>query len=364
VPVRTTLVADKVAVSPVGEQVAVLKAGFPIEVLSTVPEESLPRPWDVTFADGGAVTALGERELFAEPTELVIADGSGVVGRVAIPESAHLIAAKPDGTGGVVADNTTNRRLHLVDGQSIVTPAEACADKAVTYLPGADFDRSYAAALAQIPVARTADAKFVDCRDGHEIPWDSTREVLGYDIGRTTGRIVARSGNRVTVTRWTQGDESSLSTVDGPPLPPGKGTATFDPTGQLGVTFSVGGRGLTLHSRSGGTWTTAASLPIRLSDVVDAQVVDGGSLVVAVSSTGGFEMFDVATGRLVASAPVLARQLEAVSGFTARRVGDKLVMGLRGPDSPESSTTIQIPVGIPALKRQLCSLYPAGECDR
>jgi hypothetical protein len=360
---RASLAADRVVVSPIGDQVAVLKAGFPVEVLSTLAEDALPRPWDVTTAKGGAVTALGEREVFAQPGDLVVADGSGVVGRVAIPASASLVAAKPDGTGGVVAE-VRPERLDVVDGQTVAKAVDACTGKTVRYLPGADFDRSYAAAQAQIPAARTGDGKFVDCRDGREVTWDPARDVLDYDMGQTAGRIVTRSADRVTVTTWTRGDESSLNTVDGPPLPAERGVATFDVTGQLGLTYSVGGRGVTLHRRAGGTWTSALSLSTRLSDVVAAQVVDGGSLVLAVSSTGTFEMFDVATGRLVAADLVKRFYPKPFARFAARRVGDNLVVGLHAADDPVSSTTIKIPVGVPALKRQLCSLYPAGECDR
>lgn len=363
VELRSTLVADSVEVSPVGDQVAVVKSGFPIEVLSTLPTADLPRPWDATMGRDGAMVAFGERELFTDlgKGRLVITDGSGVVERVPVPEFASIAAARPDGTGAAVIESGT-KQVTLVDGPHTVPADAACTPGTTTYLPGLDFQRSVTAAEAQIPAVRS-DSSVVDCRDGRTVPFDPATEILAYDVGTATGRIVARTAGRLTVTTWSRGNPSSLRTLDGPPLPPGGGTTSFDPTAQLALTNSVGGRRLTLYRRAGDAWTTTLGLATGLPQVVAAQVVDAGTLVIAVSAKGGFELFDVATGRLVASDPGLATTSgdDDVSSISTRRVGDDLFVALQ-TNASTSAATIRIPVGITALKHQLCALYAAPEC--
>jgi len=360
---RATLVADSVAVSPNGAQVAVLKAGFPIEVLSTLPTSSLPRPWDVTRTNGGAVVAFGERELRVWAEEFLNAGTTGDVSRIPVRRGTDLVAAKPDGTGAVLVE-VQPERLLLVDGSTVTPAAAACAGKPVTYLPRKDFARSTTDAEAQIPTARTGSGTVVDCRDGSELAWDQGREVVDYDVGGTSGRIVTRLAGRVAVTTWTRGEATGPTTVDGPSLPAENGVVSFDPTGRLALVHEVRGRHLTLYRRDGETWTTALSIPTGLPGIAAAQVVDGGSLVLALSPDGGFEVFDVDTGRLLASDPVLLTSIAPhdVTGFSARRVGDRLSVGVRSGGSPSASAEIAIPVGIPALKRQLCGLFAAEEC--
>ncbi|MGW6930760.1 TIR domain-containing protein [Lentzea sp. NPDC054927] len=359
--VRTTLVADSVAVSPVGDQLALVKAGFPIEVLSTLPVGSLPKPWDVTTtSEGGAVTALGERELFTRQKELVTASSTGVIGRVGIPEFATLASPRPDGKGGALKE-VRPAGLLLADEKSTTPGADLCADQPVKYVPDKDFSRSVRAAEAQIPIARV-NGKVIDCRDGSER--SDVPNIVSYEIGHGIGQIVARGENRLTLTMWDRGSASGPSTVDGPVLPADQGVASFDPTGQVSVAFAVGGRHLTLYQRDGDTWNTSLTLPTGLSGVQAARLVDNASLVLAVSTEGAFELFDVATGRLVASDPGLSLNVASanVTGFSARRAGDNLSVGLHRSGSPTAEAAVQIPIAIPALKHQLCSLYRTTEC--
>lgn len=351
VTMRTSLVADSVAVAPAGDQVALVKAGFPVEVLLTVPIGSLPKPWDVSSTyEGGVVTALGERELIATTDQLRIVDGAGVRSRVKIPEFADVIAARPDGAGGVLAERRSKRVL-LVDGES-TTPVDCTS---VTYVPGEDFASSVAAAEAQIP----AKPGYVDCRDGKQLGLDPQLRILAYDIGAERGRIVARTGDRVTVTTWRRGDAGSLSTVDGPAMD-AKAEVSFSPAGELALVYPPGAHHVTVHRRDGGTWHRTLNLATGLPGIVSAQFVDEGSFVLAVGARGEFELFDVATGRLVASDT--DQSLEGIVGFSARRAGDDLVVGLRKQEELAAAALIKIPVGVGALTRQLCGLYPASDC--
>ena len=168
VELRSVLVADLVAVSPVNDQVAVIRSGSPIEILSTLPPDELPRPWDVTTGRDGVMTAFGERELFVTD-KLVIADRSGVVERVPLPGFADLVAVRPDGTGALVDVGQSGSPQLLLAGAQGAQPLPAPCRGTVAFLPGADFARSVPAAEAQIPVA-TSEGGFLDCRDGRPAP--------------------------------------------------------------------------------------------------------------------------------------------------------------------------------------------------
>ncbi|WP_169515793.1 toll/interleukin-1 receptor domain-containing protein [Amycolatopsis nigrescens] len=360
VVLRGTLVADTVAVAPVGDRVALLKPGFAIEILSTLTADSLPKPWDVTTEQGGAVTALGERQVFPRSEELVIAGATGVVDRVPLPASAELLAARPDGTGAALAEYGS-KRAWLVDGRTVL-PSDACTDKSVSYLPGPDFATSRADAEAQIPVARVDDSQYLDCRDGRTVSSGPRPEILSYEIGAGTGRIVARAGNRTTVTTWPRDGGSGVTTMDGPPLLDERSATSFDEAGRLALTYTPGARDVTLYRRDTDGWTRRLNLATRLPRIAAAQTVDGGTLVLAVSTTGGFELFDAETGRLLAADLGLSLGQAEVEQISSRRAGDMLSVSLRHKGSTRMEGTIRIPVGVPALKRQLCSLHPAADC--
>ena len=85
------------------------------------------------------------------------------------------------------------------------------------------------------------------------------------------------------------------------------------------------------------------------------------TLLLTVDSGGGFELHDVATGRLLASDPT-ASGGQTVRGAAAQRRGDDLFVYLSTADPSQATVTIRVPVGIPALTAQLCGLYRADAC--
>lgn len=359
VQLRPTLVADKVVVSPVGDQLAVLRAGFPIEVLSTLPTEELPAPWDIGPPRQGLASALGEREVLLDSKQLVLSGGAASAVRISVPDGAKLVAPRPDGTGAVLGfreapglEVTDRRRGEL---------STACATSDVVYRPGKDFQQSTVAAEAQIPFYRKDKRTFVDCRNGSTADIDPDHRILGYEIGRTMGRIVSRIGERTMVTTWTRGDESSLATVEGPA---GDGQVTFDPTGTAAVTFTAERRELTVYRREGETWRQQSRLATNLPRIAGAQLVENGTLLLAVATGGGFELFDTATSRVVASQPNLSTGfgLAPVTGFSARSGAERLVVSLHTGNGTTTGAVIRIPIGIAALRRQLCALHKATEC--
>ena len=117
---------------------------------------------------------------------------------------------------------------------------------------------------------------------------------------------------------------------------------------------------MTVHRRDGGTWDRTLNLATGLPGIVSAQFVDEGSFVLAIAARGELEQFDVATRRLVASDTPTSR--EGIVGVSARRAGDDLFVGLRKQEELAAVARIKIPIGVGALTRQLCGLYPAGDC--
>ncbi|MGQ0773550.1 MAG: hypothetical protein ACT4NY_03880 [Pseudonocardiales bacterium] len=95
-------------------------------------------------------------------------DADEVVRRVTLSKGSQV-------TGAALAE-LRSKRVLFAGGQEVAPAAAACSAGAVTYLPGADFEHSYAAAEAQIPVVQTDEATFIDCRDGTEVPLDPALE--------------------------------------------------------------------------------------------------------------------------------------------------------------------------------------------
>lgn len=370
IPLQEAFIADDVAPSPKGDAVAVVKAGFPIEVLSTVPSDSLPRPWDVTDGPPESVTSFGEREVLVEPSgdvsQLVVAKSSGgVVSRTPLPDWGELAASRPDGAGGVVRRSASAGAL-LVTGDKVAPAAYACTGLPISYRPARGFQRSRRAAEAQVPTAVAEDGSILDCQTGRRMSVDADVQVLSYDLDETSGRIIWRSNGAVTVTTWARSAKpSAVTSEQGPAAPANEARVAFDRSARTAVVYSPGTRELSVYRRTGGgRWQATLRLAPNLPDVVAAEVPDEGTLVLAVDSTGGFEMFDASTGRLVASDPTLAETFSSsrISAISVRRVGDDLDVGLQADGASYAFATIRIPITEAALRRQLCSLYRSELC--
>jgi hypothetical protein len=368
IPIRANLVADSVAVSPTGSQLAVVRAGVPIEVLSTVPADDLPRPWEITSTyRQGAVTAFGEHTLFGQGTQLIITDRNGGVRRIETGQEGGLVAARPDGEGGVWQpwDPASPRRFVGLQPPTDVAPA--CASDTIRYIPEPGFQGPREAAEAQIPVVERPDGSRVDCRTGAAAKLEASTAILSYDVGRERGRIVSRSDGRVVITSWRRGGER-VESMPGPPA--GDAELSLDDSGRVALTYAAGRPELVVHRREGGAWRRTLTVVSGIGDPAAAGLVDDGTLIAAVAPTGGLELYDAASGRRLIHDPHLTiGGLEKVTGFSAARVGDDLFLYLQylqttseTASSETGSAVIQIPVGIGALTRQLCDLYAASGC--
>jgi hypothetical protein len=360
---RDNVVPGSVVPAPDGTAVALVQPGVPVQILSTEPEDSLPRPWNVSTNGGARPAALGDRQVGEDLDGLVLVDG-GRTARVPVPDLASVIAVRPDGRGAVVT-TADGARLAVVEGDQVRAGAAVCAGAPVRYEPEPSFRRSVAAAQAQIPVIRSKDgATVTDCRTGRTIAGQPAIDVLQYDVGRTAAVLVTRAGTDTTITRWRPDRGTALSVTDGPPLPDPDARLVVGDRTDDALTFGPGGRRLSLQRRTDGRWATALEIVPNLADVPAAALVDGGTLLLAVSSSGGFELYDTATGRLLVSDPIAVdvRGGDRIADMVAFRHGEDLFVYLFGADRHRATAVVQVPIGIPALTTQLCGLYRAAGC--
>jgi hypothetical protein len=130
---------------------------------------------------------------------------------------------------------------------------------------------------------------------------------------------------------------------------------------------------MTVYERVDGRWERVSTVASGLPDVADAGLADGGTLVLIVSTTGGFELHDAASGRTLARDPNLALVSDVVEInriATTNVVGDFLYADLAERPSPTgdydspiiNSARIEIPIGVDALTEQLCGIYEVTGC--
>jgi hypothetical protein len=368
IPIRANLVADSIAVSPTGSQLAVVRAGVPIEVLSTAPADDLPRPWEITSTSRlGAVTAFGEHALFGQGAQLIITDRNGGVRRVDVGEEGDLVAARPDGEGGVWQPWDPASRRRFVGLQPGTDVASACASGTIRYVPEPGFQGSREAAEAQVPVVERPDGARVDCRTGAAARLEASTAILSYDVGRERGRIVSRSDEGVVVTTWRRG-RGQVEYISGPPA--GDADLSLDDSGRIALTHAADSPELVVHRREGGAWRRTLTVVSGIGAPAAAGLVDDGTLIAVVAAKGGLELYDAVSGRRLIHDPHLTiGGLDKVAGFSAARAGDDLYLYLQylqpaseTASSERGAAVIQIPVGIGALTRQLCDLYAANGC--
>jgi hypothetical protein len=356
---RDRLVVGSVLPSPDGEQVAVVQSGVPVQILSAVDETSLPRPWNVRTSVSGWPAGGGTRRVdWALGGVVLVADGAEPV-HVTVPGMGSVVAVRPDGLGAAV---TTSTGVALVEGDTVRAGAAECVSGRISYVPEPDFRRSAAAAAAQVPIVRRDDGTAIDCRTGRVLPAAEVVEVLQYDVGATAGVVVTRSGVTTAMTRWRPG--STPDTVDGPVLPSAEARLVVGERPEEALVYPPGGRRVSLVRRDGGRWTTVLDVVPNLPDVGAAALADGGTLLVAVGSRGGFELYDTAAGRLLASDAGVAdfNADQALREAVTVRRGDDLFVYLFTAGFAQAVALVQIPVGVPALLTQLCGLYRAPDC--
>lgn len=375
VQIRSDAVLQGLSISATGEQVALVRPGRPIEILSTAHADSLPTSWRArqVYDEVAVQLSFGRRQVHVVSeggVSTIVIIGGATEERVPLPSVGRLLSVRPDGAEFVWEEQGSDPSQRFA-GASDARVHPDCKGASIRYQPEPGFRTSLDAAEAQIPVAMLEGGSATNCRTGDVI--GDPVDLLAYDLDARQGRIVSLEDGQVRVTTWQRGDKSSLDSFVGPPTRFDNAEVTFDGESRVALVHETGSQEMTVYERDSGRWERVSDITSGLPHVADAVLADQGTLVAVVSSTGGFELHDAASGRTLASDPNLAlvSNGDEVDRIAATRVdSDFLYVDLAAKPSDAdglsslliASATIEIPIGVAALTEQLCGIYEVTEC--
>ncbi|CAM3974580.1 TIR domain-containing protein [Smaragdicoccus niigatensis] len=353
--------ADAVDISVDESLVAVLQSDLPIEVLSTSPGAS--RPWTTRmYGNQEYVTALGERRIVADYERTESIDRDGKIANWGRGKLGDIRAVHPAGSE-VLRDVTGETRGYFLDQTGKTTPAAAeCALGDVKYVPSPGFESSRRAAETAIAVS---ESNGVDCRTGRPIGPTRGAQILEYGIGHDFGRIMWRrepdssDGSALMVTTW--GRAGPGDDVTSRPLPDaiGGSNVAVAVSGDRAAGLPAGDHLVRVFGTAGMQWHSEATLTTQLQDVSGIALADQGSLLVIYAKDGTFELFDVATGRLVMANRTPVIQAADFRSIQTYESSGYLVVIL---ESTSKRNDLEIPISVDLLVNHLCQIYRAPEC--
>jgi hypothetical protein len=231
----------------------------------------------------------------------------------------------------------------------------------LVFRPGRGYQNSVAAAEAQVPVGTTSTADpVVDCTSG-SIEDFAPVDPISYDVAASTGRIMAWQGDHLTITTWSRSRAAKPVTWTGPDMALRHTGSQVSLSADNQRLLVRNGQYVSFYTRKGTQWTPSGAIALSGRDIVAMDLVDDGTLAMAVSRSGAFEIYDAVTGRLLAAQ--LKGESTDVVGFDSARVGDNLMIYFRTSDSLTDTDTITMPITVRGLRDQLCAIYRAPECS-
>jgi hypothetical protein len=355
-------------VAPVDEAgvVALFRPGDVTQVLLTGGH--VENPWRVETTDDLVASILGERTVTSTEDGLLVTDSTG--GSTRLGEDRLVdISPSPDGRSAVATRFVETEPVpQYVDKDGNHELGASCDPGLVSWLPGPDFADDLDDADNPVPVVRAnEDGGWRSCRDDAEYRFPDDVQVLDYEVGVSSARIVWREGSGEATNRlmtWRPGNEGSVEITD-LPVPEG-----WDP-GEVGYWLSDDGTALLAtasglpvaqewHS-DGDRWTAGRLFDASFGAVSAAAWSPDDSLVVLAGPTGAFELLDRASGRRLLS----GRQSSEVSESPVDRAFTTQAHGLLYAHLANQSgdrRRIQVPVSFDRLREILCGLHDASTC--
>lgn len=360
--IRSGLLASEVLLSPAGDIVALVRPGNPIELLYTLDDDQLPKPWStVSPYTRGFVRSFGERELIDQGGLVFVGPGDQVQRDVHPEGAGSSLTVSPDGRA-VVFDAIGGEGPRSILSEGVMRELDgACTTSAVTFRPGPAFETSPSGAGAQIPSTITEGAA-ESCLAGEAV--DPSVEVLGYDIAADRGRIVFRNDGEVQLALWNPGSDSPVERRAAPPAGDRTRLAFDTKTTTALVWEESSDATLDLYAWSGSEWRPAGAFVTGVADLAGAALTADGSLVVVASTTGGFELYDAKSGRLLAqdAAPRRASSDTPIGAIALQERAEHLFLHLLPEPGALPLSVIRIPTGVGPLSSTLCDRYEADAC--
>ncbi len=313
--------------------------------------QEIPTPWRFT-PQLKLMTAAGGTATFSTASNsLQIARGNDTY-QIESDRDGKWTLPRPDGRGGLAFFSGDDWLVNL--GDDPLPLVDQCTDP--RFFPGDGFESDLLAATSPHPVSwpQGLTGPRIDCVTGEGIAFDG--EILAYDIGPDLGYIVWLEDGATWITTWTANAKQSTTRR----LPGQHTESDVAAINAQGTRILVGSAALDEYRLEGGDWVRTGYYTSTAGPVSTAAYTPDGTLAMAVSSDGRFDIFDTQTKRRLAS------QLEALP------IGDDyqdlmitehdgyLLAHLR--DS-SGGTLIEMPMAIAPLRDLLCYVHHAPACD-
>lgn len=372
-----------VAYSGDGALLAVARPAGPVSIYSTAPESELPGVAEVEQLEPAATASFGQ-VTYASVAGGVLrdsaTDGLSTVLTDTEEDTARVRNASPDGErvlvelspGGVVGHRSEEGEFPPVllvhDNGEKVDVSEHCPQvdgRFLAFRPGARFTESLEDAEAQLLVDQldmsaagdnAGEWQTIDCATGREVA-PTVTSVLDYQLDAQRGLIVASDGDGVDVTTWLRGDAASLSTTTLPGVE-GDASVRLDDDGTTAVVWRPGAAAVSVLERDGDDWRASHVIGSAMEDIVAARVSTAAGLLVAASSSGQVQLFDLESGRLVLRTDTGQSGDGGAVDMDTREENGLLSarLGFEGEDSqPTGGVVIRVPVSVDRLRDLLCA---------
>lgn len=335
----------------IGERrVAVLDGGA-IEVYRHGTERVAP--W--TYVPTAPIVFGGWRDSTTAGVDgerLVVTSHSGERWSSDLGFMADVVVLAPDGRAAVVRQIGGDGRLFLVTPEKRLEVNDWCSERA-RFVPSTRNPASAQDLREHILVDSVGDFDVVGCLTGDSVPVvaPTPSDVIAYEIGEDRAMVVLRGGDGSLVATTADADTGVVSvTLDDSVV----GASATDSPGVI-ATWTAAGT-VAVVSTAEGAANPAFSVASGLRDVSKATLVAGGTLLVVVSVDGGFEVYDIATHRLLA----FDRESHTIgesgdSDVAVQEVDDEVHLFAEGQ-------VVRVPVGFDRLVRAVCARMAVSGC--
>lgn len=316
--------------------------------------EEIPTPWRFTPQLNLMTAASGTATFSRSSNSLQIVRG-GDTYQFEVDQDGKWTLPRPDGRGGLAFFDGEDWLVNV--GDDPLPLVEECSDPG--FFPGDGFESDISALASPHPVSwpQGSAGPRIDCVTGEDIAFEG--EVLAYDVGPDLGYIVWLQDEATWITTWTA-NAKQPTTRRLPGQHAESNVAAINAQGTRVLVGSVSSAALDEYRFEDGEWVSNGYYASTVGPVSTAAYTPDGTLAMAVSSDGRFDIFDTQTKRRLASqlkAPWIG---DDYRDLTITEHDGYLLAHLQ--DSA-GGTLIEMPMAIAPLRDLLCHVHNAPACD-